>query len=65
VTNARWRSGVEVVDLAPGRPLAAADTGWYACRRCGAVGFAASDPNLVTMETLDRVADVEGCPNCQ
>ena len=38
LTNARWRSGVESIDLTrPGVPFGEVSEGWYACR-CGAVG---------------------------
>jgi SAM-dependent methyltransferase len=56
VTNARWRMGVEVVDLAPGRPFDEA-VGWYACK-CGAVGLTGEPGD-------DRVTEVESCPNCR
>lgn len=65
ITNARWRLDVEVIDLAPALPWAALQTGWYACRRCGAVGFAGADPDAVTAATLAVVHDVEGCPQCR
>ena len=64
ITNTRWGMGVEVVDLGPGKPFAAHITGWYACRRCGAVGFAGDDPALVTADALEHVIDFEGCPRC-
>lgn len=42
LTNARWKEGVEVVDLeAPRLPLEQVYEGWYACR-CGAVGYVGS-----------------------
>ena len=64
ITNARWGMGVEVVDLAPGEPFDALTVGWYACHRCGSVGFAGDDAALVSVESLDRVTEVEGCPIC-
>jgi hypothetical protein len=64
ITNARWRTGVEVIDLGPGAPFASVEVGWYACRRCGAVGFAGEDPAQVDETALARVTDVEGCPMC-
>lgn len=64
ITNARWRTGVEVVDLGPGAPFESVKVGWYACRRCGAVGFAGEDPTQVDEAALERVLDVEGCPAC-
>lgn len=64
ITNARWRMGVEVIDLAPALPLESAPPGWYTCRRCGAIGFL--PPELVDdgAAAVDRVTDVEGCPSC-
>lgn len=39
ITNVRWKSGVELIDLtAPRVPLDQVQEGWYACR-CGAVGY--------------------------
>ena len=64
LTNARWHMGVEAVDLSPGAPFASAEIGWYACRRCGAVGFAGQDASQVNEATLSQVTDVEGCPSC-
>jgi hypothetical protein len=64
ITNARWGMGVEVVDLGPGVPFDSVGIGWYACRRCGAVGFAGDDTQLVVAATFEHVEDVEGCPLC-
>ena len=64
VTNARWGMGVEVIDLAPAAPFASVETGWYACRRCGATGWAGEDAAAVNAATLENVTDVEGCPSC-
>ncbi len=64
ITNARWRSGIETIALAPAAAFASALPGWYACRRCGAVGFTGDDPALVDEAALARVNDVEGCPSC-
>lgn len=64
ITNARWHLDVEVIDLSPAMPWTALTMGWYACRRCGAVGFAETDPTRITAETLAVVQDVEGCPGC-
>ena len=65
ITNARWGMGVEVIDLGPGIPFDSVGTGWYACRRCGAVGFAGKDVALMNEATFEQVKDVEGCPACQ
>jgi hypothetical protein len=65
ITNARWRMGVEVIDLGPGLAFASVKAGWYACRCCGAAGFVGSDPAAISEAILAVVADVEGCPACQ
>ena len=65
ITNARWGMSVEVIDLSPGLPFDSVGTGWYACRRCGAVGFAGKDVALMKEATFEQVTDVEGCPACQ
>lgn len=61
ITNARWRLGVEAIDLRAGAPWHAFGGGWYACR-CGAVGFkwlpAAAAVPTGTQEVL-------ACPLCQ
>lgn len=64
ITNARWGMGVEVIDLAPAAPFTSVEIGWYACRRCGAVGWAGEDAAAVSAATLESVTDVEGCPTC-
>lgn len=64
ITNARWRMGVEVIDLKPGAAFAVVEAGWYACRRCGATGFIGDDPTAATETILERISDVEGCPSC-
>jgi hypothetical protein len=65
ITNARWGMGVEQLDLGPGVPYGSVKLGWYACRRCGAVGFTDSDATQLTARLVEQVADVEGCPACQ
>jgi hypothetical protein len=64
ITNARWGMGVEVIDLGPAAPFDSVDVGWYACRRCGAVGWTGDDAAAVNETTIAQVADVEGCPAC-
>lgn len=59
LTNARWKYGLEVIDLKAHRiPFAELDEGWYACR-CGAVGYTGtgSRPDAVPVEVAD-------CPAC-
>lgn len=64
VTNARWRMGVECVDLmAPRVPFRQAPPGWYACL-CGAVGFIPLPPEMLTEAVFERVHEVEACPAC-
>ncbi len=65
ITNARWRMGVESVDLYAGRlSYLDLEIGWYACD-CGAVGFKPGQVEKITLE-LDRCVDeVSNCPNCQ
>ena len=59
VTNARWRSGVEVIDLAAPRvPFAEVKEGWYACR-CGAVGYVGHGDKAQAAAT-----EVYDCPAC-
>ena len=64
ITNARWGMGVDLIDLGPGLPLDSVGVGWYACRRCGAVGWAGEDAAAVNAAALETVTDVEGCPAC-
>lgn len=64
ITNARWGMGVEVIDLSPGVPFDSVGVGWYACRRCGAVGFLETAAAQVDKATIENVSDVEGCPTC-
>jgi hypothetical protein len=55
ITNARWKSGVEVIDLTAKRtPFAQVSEGWYACR-CGAVGYVGQGerPDAVPVEVSD------------
>ncbi|MBC7227047.1 MAG: rRNA adenine methyltransferase [Thermoflexales bacterium] len=59
LTNARWKYGLEVVDLTVSRiPFAELAEGWYACR-CGAVGYVGTGnrPDAAPVEVTD-------CPAC-
>lgn len=59
LTNARWKSGVEVVDLeAPRLPFEQVNEGWYACR-CGAVGYVGSGTHADAPPV-----EVAACPTC-
>ena len=65
ITNARWRVGVELVDLqSPPTPYLAADLGWYACR-CGATGFVPGPAEALTSRIEAAVQVVAGCPACE
>ncbi|MEA3374824.1 MAG: rRNA adenine N-6-methyltransferase family protein [Chloroflexota bacterium] len=59
LTSARWRTGVESIDLtAPGLPFEDVHEGWYACR-CGATGY------VGTGERPDAApVEVMACPAC-
>lgn len=60
LTNARWKSGVESIDLTrPGVPFEEVSDGWYACR-CGAVGYVGQgeQSDALPVEVID-------CPACQ
>lgn len=64
ITNARWRMGVEVVDLAAERiPFETLDLGWYACW-CGGVGFKPGPADRLIPETITNIHEVENCPQC-
>lgn len=64
ITNARWRLGVEVIDLqAPRQPFASVKIGRYACW-CGAVGFVMGPAEDYTAEMDQIVTEVSNCPNC-
>jgi SAM-dependent methyltransferase len=59
ITNARWRSDVELIDLTvPGLAFEHLREGWYACR-CGATGYVGTGtrPGAVPVEVI-------GCPAC-
>jgi len=65
ITNARWRLGVEAIDLTA-LPVAyeQLDMGAYACA-CGSVGFKPGPVQLLTPDMFETAAEVTGCPNCQ
>ncbi len=64
ITNARWRMGVEVVDLqAPRTSHHQAPPGWYACW-CGATGFKPGPPEIFTETDNQRISEVSCCPAC-
>ncbi|WP_347244854.1 hypothetical protein [Thermogutta sp.] len=59
LTNARWKCGVEAIDLqAPRVPFEQVDEGWYACR-CGAIGYVGMGVRANTPPW-----EVANCPRC-
>ena len=65
ITNARWRLGVELIDLqSPPISYAAVDLGWYACR-CGATGFVPGPAQRLTPQIESTVHEVVDCPVCR
>ncbi|MFZ2420551.1 MAG: methyltransferase domain-containing protein [Anaerolineae bacterium] len=64
ITNARWRLGVELIELAAGVPWNSVAGGWYACR-CGAVGFKPLPAAGLTAALLQQTAEVLDCPACR
>lgn len=65
ITNARWRMGVEVIELLAGRmPFPQVDMGWYACW-CGASGFKPGSPERLTSELDQVIHEVSNCPWCK
>jgi SAM-dependent methyltransferase len=59
VTNARWRAGVELINLsAHGISFDDVREGWYACR-CGATGYVGTGERSNTPP-----AEVDSCPAC-
>lgn len=64
ITNARWRLGMEEINLLAERiPFQNFDIGWYTCW-CGAVGFKPGPVELMTSEVDDIVHEVQNCPQC-
>lgn len=64
ITNARWRMGVEVVNLlVPRLSFAKISMGWYACL-CGGTGFKEGSAEHWSFE-MDRITnEVSSCPKC-
>ncbi|HWQ83544.1 MAG TPA: hypothetical protein VN363_03195, partial [Anaerolineales bacterium] len=61
---ARWRLGVELVDLISFRPpFERIPFGWYACD-CGHTGFKPGPVEEFTEESLDLDHQVSDCPAC-
>jgi SAM-dependent methyltransferase len=67
ITNARWRMGVEEVDLRAERALFHdIAMGWYACS-CGATGFKVgpTDAEQWSIEMDKLIHEVTDCPQCK
>jgi hypothetical protein len=65
ITNARWRMGVEMIDLQSNRmPYSLVTMGWYACI-CGSTGFKPGSAELYSAEMDTHIDEVEDCPNCR
>jgi hypothetical protein len=64
ITNARWRVGLELINLErPPTPYPAATLGWYACC-CGATGFILGPADALTPQIESAVQEVIDCPAC-
>jgi hypothetical protein len=64
ITNARWRMGLEAIDLQAPRHLFDQITmGWYACW-CGNTGFKNGLVEDLNEEIINSVHEVSNCPNC-
>lgn len=60
ITNVRWKSGVEVIDLAgPRAPCEQLREGWYVCQ-CGTVGYVGQGERSQTIPV-----EVSDCPACR
>lgn len=65
ITNARWRLGVEIINLLAARePYSAVSQGWYACR-CGHTGFVPGPAELLTSDIEIVIHEVDNCPACR
>jgi hypothetical protein len=65
ITNARWRSGVEVIHLQSERkPYWQIEMGWYACW-CGVVGFKPGSVEHITPEFESVIQEAVNCPRCE
>jgi hypothetical protein len=64
ITNARWRMGVECIDLTVAPiPYVDLGIGWYACR-CGATGFRPGATGRLTARVAENDVEVDHCPEC-
>jgi hypothetical protein len=64
ISNARWRYEPEMIDLLQPRiSYGLLALGWYACW-CGATGFKEGSPDRINPGLLEKVYEVQGCPQC-
>jgi hypothetical protein len=64
ITNARWRTGLEVIDLDETRiPYNEFELGWYACL-CGSAGFKIGAVDRFTEDIAYKTTEVIDCPGC-
>jgi hypothetical protein len=64
ITNARWRSGLEVIELnVPRMAYEELELGWYACL-CGSTGFKTGAAEKITQAIADEIFEVSNCPGC-
>ncbi len=65
VTNARWRMGIEKIDLfAPRMEFCDVPVGWFACW-CGHVGFKPGPVQAIDENAMNYVIEVIDCPECK
>ena len=65
ITNARWRMGIEEIDLWTDRSFFKdTDMGWFACL-CGATGFKAGPAESWSIEMDGIIHEVADCPHCK
>jgi hypothetical protein len=65
ITNARWRLGVEVIDLwAERKSFREVGMGWYACL-CGGTGFKEGLAEQWSLEMDKVIQEVANCPQCK
>jgi hypothetical protein len=65
ITNARWRTGIEVIELqVPRQIFDQIPLGWFACW-CGNTGFKPGYVEALDEETVNTVHEVIDCPHCE
>ena len=64
ITNARWRTGLEHIDLNASRlPYENLELGWFACL-CGSAGFKTGPVEQLTEDVSRTTVEVMDCPGC-